>query len=157
VKRRLLNVAAAISLALGATSLTMAVRSCWIDDDVIVAVSSLRIMLDSYAGVATIGVLKSNRWAASEQSRYSKNPVPRGAVFETKMTRFYFRCADPLPYGDENVMTIVFPCWVPVAPFFCIAWWFRRKARKLAPRVGFVVEPVAAQKPENLHNNLTTG
>jgi hypothetical protein len=161
VKRRILNVAAAVSLALCVALIALAVRSCWIDDSVRLGIGESEYYVFSLAG--EIEFFLRGHWGSDyHEMMFSSGPPGRDYLSEWKMVHFDFGHESyPEMHGPGKVTpfvaTAMIPNWALAAPLGFLAWWFRRKARKLVPRAGFAVESAAAQKPGKLHNNLTDG
>jgi hypothetical protein len=143
VKRRVFNVAAAVSLALCVALLALAVRSCWIEEWFFVGVGSAQCVVRSSTAEMRI-ILLTNRFPTqSAEYKYGRVPLPSGEISARDV--IYFDCYAVAPH----LHIATGPNWALAAPLGCLAWWLRRNARKLAPRSGFAVEPIttAAQKP----------
>jgi hypothetical protein len=148
VRRRILNVGAAVSLGVCVALVALAVRSCWVIDGVALGVGQSQYFVYSVAG--EIGYFSEGHGATFHEMTCSRTEPDWDYLSGWKMVHFAFNPFPQMRSGPEQetpVAEVVFPNWTLALPLGCLARWFRRQARKLAPQSGFAVEPLAAQKP----------
>jgi hypothetical protein len=136
-----------VSLAVCVSLVALAVWSCWIEETILLPVPRSRLLVRSEVG--EIGINYYWHWTSTSVIHTHGKP-PELDLSNWRMIHFSFnRHSWPQAQGNPFVVSVLFPNWALAVPIGCLAWWFRRKARKLVPQTGFAVESVAtaAQKP----------
>jgi hypothetical protein len=138
MRRRILNVAAAVSLALCVALVALAVRSGRTFESVFLSLGQQTIGANSYAGELQFVLVgqASPSWAGHMKMRH-----------EARVWKMlHFDCnLSPRYQGSPWFAALTLPDWALALPLGSLAWWFRRKACTQA-QVGFAVEPVTSSK-----------
>jgi hypothetical protein len=140
MKRRLLNVSAWLAEALCVGLVALAVRSCWVDEDVRLTIGRSTLHAASMGGEIRLN------YAAIREHRlwsYRRFDGPEKALGYWKMMHFDYLWDYSRPQGSPpfRLGMITFPHWVLVLPLACLAVSFHRKGRRRS-QVGFAVQPV---------------
>jgi hypothetical protein len=139
LKRRLLNVSALVAAALCVGLVALAVRSYWFEDYFVFHAGHSGFDIVSVNGEIEVNL--SGRGPQSNNIAHIRQPAQRVLFSYWKMTRFDFGYQSwPQIRRVPFMVSVMLPNWAMAAPLGCLAWWLRRKARKLTPRTGFAVE-----------------